>query len=152
MTYTNELTNSGRITLKDSDKATLAEILNVDAPEKQTPPIVTELYSGAGRRLQTFKDGLRADRYGIERYDYNRGNYGFGGGYGGFDTEPNGIPAGTPFEPSNYGGRGGYFSVPAGAAGRAGGAGGNAGPNGAAGNNFGGNFGGFQGAAQPEGR
>ena len=147
MTYTNELSNSGRITLKDSDKATLAEILNVDAPEKQTPPIVTELYSGSGRRLTSFKDGMRADRYGIERFDYNRTNGAFGGGYGGFNTEPNGIPSGTRFEPTN-GGWGGYYSVPAGAGAGAAGPGGNAGANGAGG----GNFGGFQGGAQGEGR
>lgn len=154
MTYTNEMTNSGKIVLKDADKATLAEILNVDPPEKRTPPIVTELYSGAGRRLQTFKDGMRADRYGIERYDYNRANagpWGYGGyGYGGYDTEPNGNASGARVEPSVY--SGGYFSVPAGFGGAQG-----AGANGQNGNNngfgnAGGSQGGFGGAATPEGR
>ncbi len=55
------------------------------SPDKPITPIVTELYSGNGRRLHTFKDGLRADRYGIERFDYNR-NRGFGGGYGDFEA------------------------------------------------------------------
>ncbi len=52
-------------------------ILGLKAPEapeapKVTRPTVTELFSGASRRLQTFKDGLRSDRYAIERFDYNR--------------------------------------------------------------------------------
>lgn len=153
MTYTTETENSGRIVLKDSEKATLAEILNVGPPDKPITPIVTELYSGNGRRLHTFKDGLRADRYGIERFDYNR-NRGFGGGYGDFGG---GNVAPVPDENQVFGsGSGNYLSVPAGAASAAGngGFGGNGGMGGN--NGFGGNAG-FGGAgngaaaARPEG-
>ena len=153
MTYTTETENSGRIVLKDSEKATLAEILNVSPPDKPIAPIVTELYSGNGRRLHTFKDGLRADRYGIERFDYNR-NRGFGGGYGDFGG---GNVAPVPDENQVFGsGSGNYLSVPAGAASAAGngGFGGNGGTGGN--NGFGGNAG-FGGAgngaaaARPEG-
>ncbi len=83
----------------------------------QAPP-------GASRRLQTFKDGQRSDRYAIERFDYNRpayaNGYGNGGGdfgYGGYNFPPP-IPVVDPNRDNYGGGNGnGFYSVPQGAVG-----------------------------------
>ncbi len=92
LVYTPDGKAENQFALRDQDRAYLDEILGLKAPEapeapKVTRPTVTELFSGASRRLQTFKDGLRSDRYAIERFDYNRpafaAGYGYGYGYGG---------------------------------------------------------------------
>lgn len=92
LVYTPDGKAENQFALRDQDRAYLDEILGLktpDAPEapKVTRPTVTELFSGVSRRMQTFKDGLRSDRYAIERFDYNRpifaAGYGTGYGYGG---------------------------------------------------------------------
>jgi pilus assembly protein CpaB len=152
LTYTNELVNTGRISLADADKATLAEILNVSPGKKPTPPNVTELYMGAGRRMQTFKDGLRSDRYGIERFDYNR-NTAFNGDFR--NTFPYDLAA-PNYTPNNGGftSNGGFYSVPNGGGdqGGQGGAGGGFGNGNGFGGNGGAGGGGFNPAPTPEGR
>lgn len=139
LVYSPDGKGSGLVELSDEDRATLDEILGITEPEapKHDKAFVTEVYSGAGRRTQLFRDGKREDLYAIERYDYNRlnapwggyfggyGGYGDYGGYGGGSIGPGRAPAAPGFENGGYGGGyggggygyGGYYSVPAGAAG-----------------------------------
>jgi len=107
--------------LRDQDRAYLDEILGLKPQEEkkseQVRPTVTEIFSGASRRLQTFKDGLRSDRYAIERFDYNRPMYANGYGYGGYGGDVygggmngNNEPPPPPIDRrrDDYGGGGGY--------------------------------------------
>lgn len=138
LVYTPDGKAENQFALRDQDRAYLDEILGLKAPEapdapKVTRPTVTELFSGASRRLQTFKDGLRSDRYAIERFDYNRpafaAGYGYGyggaydygfGGYGGYHEPP---PPPMDRRRDDYGGGfgggygggygNGFYSVPA---------------------------------------
>jgi hypothetical protein len=141
LVYTPDGKAENQFALRDQDRAYLDEILGLKAPEapeapKVTRPTVTELFSGASRRLQTFKDGLRSDRYAIERFDYNRpafaagygAGYGYGGAYdlgfganGGYHEPP---PPPMDRRRDDYGGGGfgggygggygnGFYSVPA---------------------------------------
>ncbi len=115
LVYNPEGKGLGTIALDDADRATLDQILGLkeEEPEKEKDPAyVTETYSGAGRRLQQFRDGLRTDRYAIERLDYNNRNRNGNGWnrFGNFGDAP--MP---DFE--FQGGNGNYFSVPSGAAG-----------------------------------
>ncbi len=130
LTYTPDGKAENQFALRDQDRAYFDEILGLKTPEEKKNEdkrvTVTELFSGASRRMQTFKDGLRSDRYAIERFDYNRAayasGYGYGGGdygYGGYRQAPQ-----MPMAPQNsmnrddYGGYGGgFYSVPQGAAG-----------------------------------
>ena len=132
LTYTPDGKAENQFALRDQDRAYFDEILGLKTPEERKNDdkrvTVTEIFSGASRRLQTFKDGLRSDRYAIERFDYNRSAYannnGYGGGdygYGGYRQAPQ-----MPMAPQNstngddYGGYGGgFYSVPQGAAGGA---------------------------------
>lgn len=156
--------------LRDQDRAYLDEILGLKTPEEKKNedkrPTVTEIFSGASRRLQTFKDGLRSDRYAIERFDYNRPayasgyGYGYGGGYGGFsgnnEPPPLPIPLDRNGDNGGYGGYGGgygngFYSVPQGAVGdSSAGFGGAAAAGGGGGQGFGG-VGNGAGAGPPEG-
>lgn len=156
--------------LRDQDKAYLDEILGLKPiePKKNEAvrPTVTELFSGASRRIQTFKDGLRSDRYAIERFDYNRplyaNGYGYGndylGGYNG-NSDPPPPPMDRRRDDYGYGGgygggNGGYgggygngfYSVPQGAVGDSAAAFGGAGTAGGAGGGDGINAGGAGGA------
>ena len=147
LTSTNETDNTGGITVSDADRVTLDQILGIKEPEerKEKPSTVTEVYTGAGRRIQVLKEGKRLDLYGIENFDYNRRNgngYGVGGwggvngygagsaGYGGYGTDRNTFDQGATRYGggggSGYGG-GGYYSVPAGQNGQGQGQNGNAG-------------------------
>jgi pilus assembly protein CpaB len=72
LTYTPEGKGAGGVAVKDADRATLSEILGLTPPKKEPEPFVTEIYSGTGRRVQSFKDGKRADQYGVQPYNYNR--------------------------------------------------------------------------------
>ena len=143
LVYTPDGKAENQFALRDQDRAYLDEILGLKTPEEKKSedkrPTVTEIFSGASRRLQTFKDGLRSDRYAIERFDYNRaglangyGGYGgdYGGGYGG-NNEPPPPPMdrrrddyGGGYGGGGYGGGyggggygGGFYSVPQGAVG-----------------------------------
>jgi pilus assembly protein CpaB len=103
LTYTPDGKAENQFALRDQDRAYFDEILGLKTPEEKKSEdkrvTVTELFSGASRRLQTFKDGLRSDRYAIERLDYNRAaayanNYGYGygdygyGAFGGYNPAP----------------------------------------------------------------
>lgn len=178
LVYTPDGKAENQFALREEDRAYFDEILGLKTPEEKKSeekrPTVTEIFSGASRRIQTFKDGLRSDRYAIERFDYNRPyangyGYGYGNGYGGDaygGWGNNNPPPPPPMDNDNgwngnggyggwggyggYGYGGGYYSVPQGA-----GAGAAAGPAsaggfapGAAGSGFGGNV---PGAANPEG-
>lgn len=113
LTYTPEGRGTGVVAVDDEDRAFFNQILGIEQPEEESigPPFVTEIFSGTGRRVQTFRDGMRSDRYAIDHYDYHRGRgrYGRYGGYGVGDRPP----AVPDFE--SYG-SGGYLSVPSGAA------------------------------------
>jgi len=136
LVYTPEGKGFGNVALDNADRATLDQILGIAPPEEEEakdPPYVTEVFSGAGRRMQSFRDGLRADRYAIERFDYNNrnNNNGWGGnGYNNYGNWGNNAPM-PDFEFRGRSG-GGYFSVPSGNGGNGGGANG---ANGGAGNN-----------------
>lgn len=86
LVYTPDGKAENQFALREQDRAYLDEILGLKPIEpkknEEIRPTVTELFSGASRRLQTFKDGLRSDRYAIERFDYNRQAYAYGYGYG----------------------------------------------------------------------
>ncbi len=133
LTYTPDGKAENQFALRDQDRAYFDEILGLKTPEEKKNddkrPTVTELFSGASRRLQTFKDGQRSDRYAIERFDYNRpayangygyGNgYGNGGGdfgYGGYNTPPP-IPVDRNRDDYGGGNGNGFYSVPQGAVG-----------------------------------
>lgn len=132
LTYTPDGKAENQFALRDQDRAYLDEILGLKTPEEKKNddkrPTVTEIFSGASRRLQTFKDGLRSDRYAIERFDYNRpayaNGYGYGGGdygYGGYgDYNRPAPPIPMDRNRDDYGGGGygnGFYSVPQGAVG-----------------------------------
>ena len=75
LVYNPDGKDHGVVTLEDEGRATLYEILGITEetpPEQADPPHVTEIYSGAGRRLQEFREERRADLYAIENYDYYR--------------------------------------------------------------------------------
>lgn len=125
LVYNPEGKGVGVVALDDEDRATLDQILGLDDPEEPEdlgPPHVTEVYSGAGRRIQQFRNGKRLDLYAIENYDYHRyrdrGGYGYGdrgwggGGWGGYGYGTN-APA-PDFEFQGSYGNGGYYSVPSG--------------------------------------
>ncbi|MCA9088163.1 MAG: Flp pilus assembly protein CpaB [Planctomycetaceae bacterium] len=127
--YTPDGAGDGLVSLSDEDRATLDEILGLKKPdrEEEAKPFVTEVYSGAGRRLQQFRDGKRADLYAIERHDYflrnqsaTQGIWG-GNGYGGYGGFGYGTVGDRPAPLSNYGG---YYSVPSNGGGASGPAGG----------------------------
>ncbi|MCA9079521.1 MAG: Flp pilus assembly protein CpaB [Planctomycetaceae bacterium] len=126
LVYSPDGAGDGLVSLSDADRATLDEILGLKEPEveEEAKAFVTEVYSGAGRRTQMFRDGKREDLYAIERLDYNRrnngygygnwGGYGYGrGGYGGWGYGDYGRPAPAPDFEFNAGANG-YYSVPSG--------------------------------------
>ncbi len=174
LTYTPDGKAENQFVLRDQDRAYLDEILGLKAPEEvkseKKRPTVTEIYAGHQRSLSLFKDGLRGDRWAIERAPLGRAaGYGYGGngdyGYGdNGGKEPPPPPMDRPRD--DYGGYGGgygggnggggygngFYSVPQGdSAGTAPGAGAGAngaGANGGQGGAPGGNFGGQVGQAE----
>lgn len=87
LVYTPEGKGTGGVAVNDADRATLYQILGYNpkpAPEPEKP-FQTELFSGSGRRVHTFRDGMRADDYG-----------GFGGGAG------DGVPGNDPRDPRSF--------------------------------------------------
>jgi pilus assembly protein CpaB len=92
LTYNPEGKGTGGVAVKDKDRATLSEILGLTEPKKEAPPFTTEVFSGAGRRIQQFRDGKRVDEYGVEPYsNSSRGTTGANSATGdsvGVDTPP----------------------------------------------------------------
>lgn len=106
LVYTPDGKGDGVVAVDDATRATLDQILGLKPPEEEKidPPFVTEVYTGSGRRMQEFKDGLRSDRYAIEKFDYNSRYNNDRGPWGGF--------IGQPSMPDWENRAGGYFSVP----------------------------------------
>ena len=117
LVYTPDGKAENQFALREQDRAYLDEILGLKPLEpkksEEIRPTVTELFSGASRRLQTFKDGLRSDRYAIERFDYNRpayaNGYGYGNDYyGGYNGNNDPPPPPMDRRRDDYGYGGGY--------------------------------------------
>lgn len=97
LTYTPEGPGTGGVAVADEDRATFDEILGLDPPEPPEEPAVTEIYSGTGRRVLTFRNGRRSDNYSVMPYDWNdrryQNSYGDRGRYRGASST--GLPADT---------------------------------------------------------
>ena len=63
LVYTREGQGSGGVAVSDADRATLYEILGYTPkpPEDPEPPFQTEIYSGTGRSVNTFREGVRSN-------------------------------------------------------------------------------------------
>ncbi|RLS55772.1 MAG: Flp pilus assembly protein CpaB, partial [Planctomycetota bacterium] len=90
LTYTPDGKAENQFVLREQDRAYLDEILGLktpDAPKVEEPkrPTVTELFAGKNRTLTLFKDGLRSDRWAIERSPLTR-PAALGGGSGEHST------------------------------------------------------------------
>lgn len=132
LTYTPDGKAENQFVLREQDRAYLDEILGLktpDAPKVEEPkrPTVTEIFAGKNRSLSLFKDGLRPDRWAIERSPLTSpaalgvgagGAFDYGFGANGGNREPPPLPVDR--RNNDFGGGygrgygGGFYSVPQG--------------------------------------
>ncbi|MFG0334016.1 MAG: Flp pilus assembly protein CpaB [Maioricimonas sp. JB049] len=112
LTYTPEGAGTGGVAVSDEDRATFDEILGLDPPEPPEEPTVTEIYSGTGRRVLSFRKGRRTDDYDVMPYDWSdrryQNSYGGRGRYRGASSDSSApADAGSDSGPSPAGGAAG---------------------------------------------
>jgi pilus assembly protein CpaB len=80
LTYNPSGYGGGGVDLSNEDRATLDEILGLEPAEPPTPPQLTEIYTGGGRRVMAFRDGKPIDLVQDPDADWNnpQGNWGNG--------------------------------------------------------------------------
>lgn len=79
LTYNPTGYGGGGVDLSNEDRATLDEILGLEPPTPPTPPQLTEIYTGNGRRVMAFRDGKPMDLVQDPDADWNNnGIYGQG--------------------------------------------------------------------------
>ncbi len=77
LTYNPTGFGGGGVDLTNEDRATLDEILGLEPPTPPTPPQLTEIFTGNGRRVMAFRDGKPLDMVQDPDADLNdTGNYG----------------------------------------------------------------------------
>jgi pilus assembly protein CpaB len=98
LTYNPSGYGGGGVDLSNEDRATLDEILGLEPPTPPTPPQLTEIYTGSGRRVMAFRDGKPLDLVDNPDADWSY-NQGYGRGRN------------TLWDHSGWGGGAGYYGT-----------------------------------------